>query len=192
MPITSLEPRPTAEVTDMEIRSNPFDRSNLPQADITRPNREAIDKSIPEFPPEKPVEEGVETSDAKRSLKLRIQNARQDARERRVANARADHLEQRVANARQEHRAQRIQNARDEAKAQRIANARTEAGKGSPDAVELSRASEIVADAARLTGPSRDAERAERVQDLKTDYVAGKLNTDELIARAAFRMLSGE
>ncbi|HVS09101.1 MAG TPA: hypothetical protein VMS76_04435 [Planctomycetota bacterium] len=175
-----MEPRPTAEVTDMEIRSNPFDRSSLPPADITRPNREAIDKSLPEFPPEKPVEEGVETNDAKRALKLRIQNARQDGRERRIANARADNLERRVANA------------RGEAKAKRIENARTEAGKGSPDAVELSRASEIVADAARPTGASRDAERAGRVQDLKADYVAGKLNTDELIARAAFRMLSGE
>lgn len=88
----------------------------------------------------------------------------------RAADVRAAQLAERAQGAR-EHRADRIGNARDQ--------------------VELSETSMRV----RARGSERAqlaSEKAQRLHELRGQFEAGTLNTDELIAKAAFKMLSGE
>jgi anti-sigma28 factor (negative regulator of flagellin synthesis) len=75
--------------------------------------------------------------------------------------------------------------------AERAAAARlvSERAAGARDKLSLSETSlRLRADAQ----PADDAARAERVAELKSLYQQGRLNTDELVARAAYHMLSGE
>jgi anti-sigma28 factor (negative regulator of flagellin synthesis) len=89
---------------------------------------------------------------------------------------------------------ERALGARDQAslQAQRAEAARallTDRASGARDKISLSETSmRLRADAQ----PSDEAARAERVAELKAHFQQGRLNTDELVARAAYHMLSGE
>jgi hypothetical protein len=174
----------------MEIRSQPIGGSPAEprRADITRSNRESIDKSIPKEPAD-----GVAKDVANEAAKAK-----------RIANARDEHaqaLAQRIQNAREKHSEalqKRIANAREEAMADRIRNARaqhadpvddTSADVAKTDKVELSfRGRALSGD----IQPKDDGDRQARVREVKRLVDDGKLNTDELIFRAAHKLLGGE
>jgi len=88
----------------------------------------------------------------------------------RAADVRAAQLAERSQGAR-EHRADRIGNARDQ--------------------VELSETS-MRARARASERANLASEKAERLHELRNQFDSGTLNTKELIAKAAFKMLSGE
>ena len=180
----------------MEVRSNSAG-GNLPERmriDITKPTREAIKKSLPDLPA------SVDSDQTPVDLSKRIQNARakehgeqvqrlQNAREgysaqmaQRISNAREQAMADRIQNARLD-RAERVDNARamdDSERADRIANARAQAGQ---DQLDIS---------ANARGLSVDDQDSARIEELKQRHEAGSLNVDELIARAAHKLLGGE
>ena len=212
----------------MEIRSNAFEpaRPSLPSADITRPNRETIERRTPE--PSNPEDVRARLAQQKQvlaeraaaarqaQLAERAQNARETLKAQRVANARAQlagedaavrpaaadsgeaapgaSQAERAASVREALLAERAQNARAKKLSERAQGAREsllqQRIEGARDKVSLSETSlRLRAQAAREPD---GAERAERVSELRALHQQGALNTDELIARAAYKMLSGE
>lgn len=171
----------------MEIRSQPIGGSPAEprRADITRSNREAIDKSLPREPVDGVAKEVADEA----------------AKAKRVANARDEHaqaLAQRIQNAREKHAEalqKRIANAREEAMADRIRNARAQHAE--PADADVARADkvELSVRGRALSGdiqPKDDGDRQARVREVKRLVDEGKLNTDELIFRAAHKLLGGE
>lgn len=192
------------------------------QADFTRPNREAIERGTPDTEDiraetaraKADQAARMEAAEAKQTAQ-RIDAARVKHAER-VASARQ--LEQRkaataggdvvdiapeLAGADQAARArladealesERAQGARDQLalQAERAGAARaklSDRASAARDELSLSETSlRLRADAQ----PSDDTARAERVAELKARFQEGSLNTDELVAQAAYHMLSGE
>lgn len=212
----------------MEIRSNSFDASKPPQkADITRPNRDSIERGTPDAASADDVRAQVARNKAAQAA--RSEAAAEKNKAQRIDAARATYAE-RMGNARptepapgaaqaadvidirpevaEASQAERAQLARESMLAERAGGARDqialtsqradgarvqlfERGENARDKVSLSDTSmRLRADAAL---PSHeDPARAEHVAELRSLHQQGRLNTDELIARAAFHMLSGE
>jgi anti-sigma28 factor (negative regulator of flagellin synthesis) len=200
----------------MEIRSNSFEplRRGANPADITRPNRETIDKSTPE--PRSPEDVRAHLAEERREADLRSQRlqAAREKRADRVHNARDKRIE-RFGNALAKHsgqeeapaatpqrsdsidiedgiasKAERAHRARDK-RFDRIANAREkvlERMGSTSDKVSLSETTLRL----RADIEPADPTRAGRLAELRSQVQQGTLNTDELIARAAFKLLSGE
>ena len=197
----------------MEIRSNSFEplRRGANPADITRPNRETIDKSTPA--PKSSEDVRTRLSDERREADLRSERlqAARAKRADRIRNAREKRIE-RFGKALAKHsvqeetpkatpsradsvelsegiatKAERAHNARDK-RFERIANALARHPENGADKVSLSETTlRLRADIA-----PGDPARADRVAELRSLHEQGTLNTDELIARAAFKLLSGE
>ncbi len=178
----------------MEIRSpsNEPSRPTRLSTDITRLNRETIRQGTPE---------PVDAED------LRAKLARQKEIEaQRIAAAREAYVSKRAQLARD--KMERVQDAREKAAerpslaretylAERAQNARDVlAGKNSQDDADRISLSEtslrLRAHAARAGQGAEDESRAARIAELRARHESGDLNTDELIARAAFKLLSGE
>lgn len=192
----------------MEIRNNSFKgQPARNQADFTRPNREAIERGTPDVEDIRAKQARaraehaarVEAAEAKENAQ-RIDAARNVHAER-VASARV--VEQRAgaassqdvvdiaADVAQADDVERERMAGQALLAERAAAARlvSERAAGARDKLSLSETSlRLRADAQ----PADDAARAERVAELKSLHQQGRLNTDELVARAAYHMLSGE
>lgn len=192
----------------MEIRNNSFKgQPARNQADFTRPNREAIERGTPDV-------EDIRTKQARARAEhaARVEAAEAKENAQRIDAARNVHAE-RVASARVvEQRAgaassqdvvdiaadvaqaddvERERMAGQALLAERAAAARlvSERAAGARDKLSLSETSlRLRADAQ----PADDAARAERVAELKSLHQQGRLNTDELVARAAYHLLSGE
>lgn len=204
----------------MEIRSN-FDpaRRPYPQADITRPNRETIDRETPE--PVNPSDVRARLARERREalqLAKRIKNARQQVKAQdgdnpqRADKARAEtskahrisqareglaeeaprvdsaevasapvDLSERIKNARQKHLAvQGRQRLEAVALHERAMNAR--------DKLSLSDTTlRLQADAA-----STSEDGSSRIADLRRRVENASLTTDELLSKAAFKLLSGD
>jgi hypothetical protein len=192
----------------MEIRNNSFKgQPARNQADFTRPNREAIERGTPDV---EDIRAQQARARAEHAARMEAAEAKENAQ--RIDAARSVHAE-RVASARVvEQRAgaassqdvvdiaadvaqaddvERERMAGQALLAERAAAARlvSERAAGARDKLSLSETSlRLRADAQ----PADDAARAERVAELKSLYQQGRLNTDELVARAAYHMLSGE
>ena len=213
----------------MEIRSNSFDPAQRPpaQADITRPNRDTIERGTPE---------PATGEDVRARLARQRHEAAEKAERAKAARAKheADEKSQRAAAARGRHeaaeRANRIRMARLRASAQdggptspaaradtveigstqaeqansvqaNLIAERAQAARGRHEAAETHQRAmaardrlslsettlRLQADAAPGNNPG-----SERVAELRALHQAGALNTEELIARAAFKLLSGE
>ncbi len=203
----------------MEIRSPSNEPSRPAQSasDITRLNREAIRKRMPEPLDAEDMraelarqqeQEAQRIAAARQAYKAeRAQNAREkrserahDAREKALASqdqVRAASADPAEAPAGQPSRAERLQNAREAYLAERAQNARDVlAAKGAQDSTDRISLSEtslrLRAHAARGGQGVEDETRAARIAELRELHQSGSLNTDELIARAAFKLLSGE
>ena len=191
-------------------------------ADFTRPNREAIERGTPGVDDIRAQQARAKAEQAARleaaeakELAQRIDAAR-NVHAQRVAAARrtgersgtaatedtldiapdvaeADQAE-RAGMAREALEAERAAGARDQLalQAQRAEAARAllaERAGGARDKLSLSETSlRLRADAQ----PADEAARAERVAELKALFQQGRLNTDELVARASYHLLSGE
>ena len=153
----------------MEIRNQPA--SQPPQrTDITRPNREAIEKAAPD--PVKVTDEDLA------SIRKRGQNYRKKVKQE-IFEHRAHEARKRVT----ERARKRGQNYRKKIKSGIGAAA-------GPDKVQLSGAAQALAHAGKADAASDAGD--ERVAELKALYTAGRLNTEDLIARTAFRLLGGD
>ena len=179
----------------MEIRSTSADDPNSsPQRiDITRKAREAIQTR-------QPLNQEPEISRSPRdpvAAAKAVQDAREQHREQhqeRIANARvhytANHAE---AFAKNVTAARDVYDARNEAavdRREKRAGVHHEAA-GASDKVELSKHSQRLSQL-DLAPTADDKARAERVAELKRLHERGQLNTDELIARTAHRLLGGD
>jgi len=214
----------------MEIRSNSFDPAHrpFPQGDITRPNRETIERGTPE---------PIDADDVRAHLARHKHEALEKAKRAKAARAEheTDEKAQRATAARGKHElaenADRI----------RLARARAQGGdeqspESARDPVEIRSGPARQAEQARSAQEGLIAQRAhaareryeaqetheramaardklslsdttlrlqaevapaesargERIAELRALHQTGALNTDELIARAAFKLLSGE
>ena len=206
----------------MQIRSNSYDPSQrpFPQADITRTNREAIDRGTPE-------------PDSAKDVRARLARHKHEAAEKadRAQAARQRHEDaekaQRATAARQKHEAAeksnraRLARERDQGQGDRVdletggasrneqarslqeslIAQRASAARQKHEAAEVSQRAQAARDKLSLSDTTLrlrsavapdDAARSERLAELRGLHQAGALNTDELIARAAFKLLSGE
>lgn len=193
----------------MEIRNNSFKGQPARNpADFTRPNRDAIERGTPSV-----ADIRAEQARAKAAQAARLEAAQEQQKAERIDAARNVHAE-RVGAARQ------VEQRKADALPADVVDIGPEVAQA--DATEGERqagqalvaeralaAREVLADRAagardklslsdtslRLRAdvqPDGEAARAERVSELKSLYQQGRLNTDELVARAAYHMLSGE
>lgn len=169
----------------MEIRSTIADDSNASalRIDITRKNRESIESRQPLLP--RP--EDLAKPDDPLTHAQKIKEARDEYREQhqaRIANARLNYTENRAEDILS---ARTAYNARiDKANQRRIENTQPPPAS---DSAELSSASQVLA---ALDSAHVDEQRAVRVAELKELYAQNALPSDDLIARTAYRLLSGE
>lgn len=190
-------------------------------ADFTRPNRDAIERGTPDVEDiraqlarTKAQQAARQEAADEKQLAQRIDAARSTHAERvaaarqkeaRKAGAQGDVVDidpavadasgaEREQMAEEARLAERAQNARNQIaeEARRAFSARgqlAERAEGARDKLSLSDTSlRLRADAQ----PADEASRAERVAELKSLFQQGRLNTDELVARAAYNLLSGE
>lgn len=192
------------------------------QADFTRPNREAIERGTPdvadiraELARSKAQHAARMEAAEQKEHAQRIEAAR-NVHAQRVAGARS--AEQRaaaapapasdsveiaadVAGASQAERArmanealetERAQGARDQlalqAERAEAARALADRAQGARDQLALSETGLRL----RAGAQGADEARAERVAELKALFQQGRLNSDELVARAAYHLMSGE
>jgi hypothetical protein len=178
----------------MEIRSTSADDPNSTpeRIDLTRKNREAIQSRQPLMPkPEEIAPARDPNVQAKAVLAARELHRAQH--QERIANARTDYTAHQ-----NELRAKEVAQARDlyearleKAIGRRIERAAKHDSSTSTDKLDISDASQRLAqiDAA---SKAEDAARAQRVADLKQLYLKGALDTGDLIARAAHKLLGGK
>lgn len=202
----------------MEIRNNSFNAQPAKKvADFTRPNREAIQRGTPDVEDIRAEQarakaqhaarmeaaeekQAAQRIDAARAVHAeRVANARQ-VEERRSATATGDVVDiapdqaERARRTDEALESERALGARDQLalQAERAEAARallSDRASGARDKLSLSETSiRLRAD----VQPNDEAARAERVAELKANFQQGRLNTDELVARAAYHMLSGE
>jgi hypothetical protein len=173
----------------MEISRNAQSQPSPLRFDPTRPAREAIKERQPLSEPVKSdAQPAVDPEQAAKEVK-EARDAHREARQTRIANARAHYTDknaprfaQQVTNARNEYRAkldERAQNAQGPSSA-------------SNDQIEISVESKKLVDRAFEVSRNSDEVRTQRLAELKELHQQGRLNADELIARAAHRMLAGE
>lgn len=170
----------------MEIRKAQSQPSPL-RYDLTKPNRETIEQRQPlDKPIETSADPAVDPEAAAKAVR-EARDAYREQRQTRIANAReartdklAPRFAQQVTAARNDYRA---------ALDQRIKNT---SGPQGADQLDISAESKVLIDRAKLLGSQDSAARSERLSEIKSLYEQGKLNTDELVARAAHRMLGGE
>lgn len=173
----------------MDIRKAHSQPSPL-QYDLTRPNREAIKQR---HPLEKPVEASADPAaqldpEAGADAVREARDAYREQRQNRISNARAHYTEvnaprfaQQVTNARNEYRARLDERAKN-----------TSVPPDGADRVDISQTSKRLVDRALEVAQSNDTTRSERLAELKSLHEQGRLNSEELIARAAHRMLDRE
>ncbi len=173
----------------MEISRNSQSQSNPLRFDPTRPARESIKDRQPLSEPVKSdAQPAVDPEQAAKQVK-EARDAHRDARQTRIANARAHYTEKNAPRF-----AQQVTNARNEYRAELDKRAKNTQGPGSAsnDQIEISAESKKLVDRALSMARTSDDARAERLAELKELHQQGRLNADELIARAAHRMLAGE
>lgn len=204
----------------MDIRNNPSSPkpSHHNVADFTRPNRDAIERGTPDV---EDIRERIASAKAQQ-LEKRIGEARDKHADRVMAarrNLRAegtsdsgdvldidpavaeidpaaaeiDGLERDPA-AEQSRVAARAQAARDKLaeNARRALAAREQLADRAQDARDKLSLSDTSIRLRAAAQPSDETSRAERVAELKELYQAGRLNSAELVGRAATNLLSGE
>lgn len=172
----------------MDIRKAQSQPSPL-RYDLTRPNRESIQQRQPiDKPVETSADPAVDPEAAAKAVR-EARDAYREQRQTRISNARAHYTEvnaprfsQQVTNARNEYRAKLDERAK---------NTTAPQADGA-DRVDISPVSKRLVDRALQVAQSNEGTRSERLAELKALHDQGRLDTDELIARAAHRMLGGE
>lgn len=205
----------------MEIRNDSFEAQPAKRiADFTRPNREAIKRGTPGIEDIRAQQARAKAEHAARmeaaegkELAQRIDAARTVHAQRLSGARRADDATQPAADtveiapdAVEAERADLARTATEELEAERASGARDQLS------LQTERAEAARALLAERAGAARDklslsdtslrlradaepadgSARAERVAELKALFQQGRLNTDELVARASYHLLSGE
>lgn len=176
----------------MEIQNNSADgRSSPLRLDVTKPMREVVQQRQPLQPP-KPTPEELAAQAASDTRTPKDPKA--------VAEARAQHrtnFQQRVADQRQRYleneavkRAGRLEQiAKKKASGVSAAGAKPEP---SGDEIAISDAARKLVERVAARAADDDRSREARVQQIKSRYLEGRLNTDGLIARAADKLLGAD
>ena len=190
-------------------------------ADFTRPNRDAIERGTPDAADiraklartraeqaarlqaaeEKQLAERIDSARAVHAE--RIDAARQTEARKDAAGGDVVDIDPAVADVASEERAdlaaqaelaERAEAARDQLalEGRRAFNAREALGQRAANARDELSLSETSVRLRADAQPADEASRAERVAELRSLYQQGRLNTDELVARAAYNLLSGE
>ncbi len=170
----------------MEIRKAQSQPSPL-RYDLTKPNRETIEQRQPL---DKPVETAADPAVDPEAAAKAVREAREayrDERQTRIANARAARTERLAPRF-----AQQVTAARNEYRAALDQRLKNTSGAEGADRLEISAESKVLVDRAKQIAEQDSSSRSERLAELKALHEQGKLNTDELVARAAHRMLGGE
>ena len=158
----------------MEIRNNSVSGGGAERIDLTRTNRDAIRKTtVPE-----PKAPGLPLKYQTDETRKRIHNHREGM----------EKLQHRIEGARGRVEA-------NQAFHQRVKHAReVVAARGTADSLEVSSQAQELVETTLTPRPSEvdGATRAKRVSDLKSQYESGKLDVENLVAEAAYRMLGGE
>jgi anti-sigma28 factor (negative regulator of flagellin synthesis) len=171
----------------MDIRRNDSSQPNPLRYDLTRPNRESIKERQPL---DQPVKTDANPSLDPETLAKHVRAARdayRDQRQVRIANARAEYTERTAPR-----RAQQVFERRETYRAELKERAQNAAGAQSSDSLDISGDAKQLVDRALSIAGEADTSRAERLSEIKARFEQGRLSTDELIARAAHRMLGGE
>lgn len=172
----------------MNIQPNSSDGASPLRIDLTKSLRESIRVRQP-LPPEavpQPDAGAPGSDDAAKAVKDARDEHRLSFRGRVAAQRErytANHVDERaaeVAKARAEY-----QDGLEKRKAA------THAGASDSDAIDISPRAERLAKQAAERVESRDEDREARVRDLRERYLAGKLDTDAIVRRAADKMLDG-
>lgn len=172
----------------MDIRKAQSQPTSL-RYDLTRPNRESIQQRQPlDKPVETSADPALDPEQAAKAVR-EARDAYREQRQTRISNARAHYtevnaprFEQQVTNARNEYRVQLDERAKNTSGPQ---------AEGA-DRLDISQVSKRLVDRALEISQSNESTRSERLAELKSLHDQGRLDTDELIARAAHRMLGGE
>ncbi len=172
----------------MDISKTQIQPSPL-RYDLTKPNRESIKERQPlDQPVETSADPAIDQDEAAKAVR-EARDAYRDQRQTRIANARAHrtyNMAQQVTAARNEYRAgldQRMKN---------TSGAGASTGPKGADRLEISAESKALVERAQQAAAQNSTSRTERLAELKSLHEQGKLNTDELVARAAQRILGGE
>jgi anti-sigma28 factor (negative regulator of flagellin synthesis) len=170
----------------MNIQPNSSDGTSPLRIDLTKRLRESIQHRQP-LPPEAVPDAGA-AAQAKGDEAQAVKDARDEHREQfrgRVSAQRERH----TANHLDEHAAA-VTKARaelsDELAKRKSA---THAGTSESDSIDISPRAERLAKQAAERALSRDDAREARVRELRELYLDGKLDTDEIVRRAADKML---
>lgn len=177
----------------MEIRNTRADDTNAApvRIDLTRQSRESIRTRQP-IPPEPEVPGESDDAETGAQQVKEARDAYREQRQRRLANVRANHTANHprdyaaeVTAAREAYRTRM-----EEIYAQRQENTHPPAAPAlSSDRVDLSSASKQLA---KLDSVEADELRSSRVAQLKAMYAQNLLPDEDLIARAAYRLLDRE
>lgn len=180
----------------MEIRNDSASGVGSNRIDLTKSNRDSIREQNPPPPELKSAADPAREAKRVAAARDRFETQAEVNKHvlKRVHDARAEFSAQkRVKEARAEYSAsKRVNEARTEfSVAKRVQIARKDFGANPPeDKVTLSTGAQELSDA-KL--PVHDAAaREQRVSELKELHQRGQLDTQSLVAEAAFRMLSGE
>ena len=162
--------------------------------DPTKPARDAIKKQQPLPPPAEAAEPPADPD----ATAAKVKEARDEFRTKRqgrIANARRHYTANHAAELAAEHATEvakaRAEHAAKLAPRQEALEAKRATHKG-PDSIDISSHSRELLDEALQRTDEPDSQRADRVRELRERYLAGKLNTDELISRSADKLLGGQ
>ena len=172
----------------MNIQPNSSDGASGLRIDLTKKLRESIQLRQP-LPPEA-VPDAQAAPQAEGDEAQRVKDSRDEHRERfrgRVSAQRERH----TANHLDEHAAA-VTKARAESLEQlEKRKSAAHAGASESDSIDISPRAERLAKQAAERALSRDEARETRVRELRELYLDGKLDTDEIVRRAADKMLDG-
>jgi len=171
----------------MEISCNIPSQPSPLRFDLTKPNRDVVKERQPIDQPVKTDADPTIDLEAAAKDVREARDAYRNQRQTRIANARqhytathADQFASEVTDARNAYRAKLDE---------RVKNTQPPTTSGG-DSVDISNVSKQMVDRATAIARELTPSTQERIAELKALHSEGRLNSDDLIARAAHRMLT--